>query len=89
MARVLHVTQPTAGGVAGVVIALAALQQREGWNVTVASPATEPFVARPTLVAALLVLFARSVVTNLTISSRRRGRSIHARRSGPGQWTSR
>jgi glycosyltransferase involved in cell wall biosynthesis len=46
MARVLHVTQPTAGGVAGVVIALAALQQRQGWNVTVASPATEPFVAR-------------------------------------------
>src|SRR5437868_4606097 len=43
--RVLHVTQPTTGGVARFVLQLARAQLAAGWDVTVACPPDEKFVA--------------------------------------------
>ncbi|MFI6595997.1 glycosyltransferase [Nonomuraea sp. NPDC050536] len=46
MTSVLHVTQPTDGGVAGYVVAAATDQVRRGWKVTVAAPEHGPLRER-------------------------------------------
>ncbi|WP_214321164.1 glycosyltransferase [Nonomuraea sediminis] len=46
MTSVLHVAQPTDGGVAGYVVAAATDQMRRGWHVTVAAPAEGPLRER-------------------------------------------
>jgi glycosyltransferase involved in cell wall biosynthesis len=43
---VLHATQPTTAGVAQFVLSIAAVQREHGWQVVVASPPDEAFVAR-------------------------------------------
>lgn len=43
---ILHATQPTTAGVAQFVFSIAAAQREQGWQVVVASPPDEAFVAR-------------------------------------------